>query len=100
MDGEKGESGTGNEPSRDMHGHGIFVLGQDQDSFGGNFTEPFVGNITDVNIWDVALDDEQIRRLADCANPVEPKPLFGWHELNLTIHEVKQVAAMMQCPGE
>ncbi|KAI4900826.1 hypothetical protein NFI96_024928, partial [Prochilodus magdalenae] len=100
VDGEKGESGTGNEPSRDMHGHGIFVLGQDQDSFGGNFTEPFVGNITDVNIWDVALDDEQIRRLADCANPVEPKPLFGWHELNLTIHEVKEVAAMMQCPGD
>ncbi|KAL7827305.1 hypothetical protein SRHO_G00330230 [Serrasalmus rhombeus] len=99
VDGEKGEWGTGTEPSRDMHGHGIFVLGQDQDSFGGNFTEPFVGNITDVNFWDVTLDDEQIRRLEDCTSLLEPKPLFSWQELNLTLHEVKEVAAVMQCPG-
>lgn len=100
VDGERGDWDVGREPARDIYGSGIFVLGQDQDSFGGNFTEPFVGNITDVNIWDVTLDDEQIRRLVDCTSPAEPRSLFSQRELNLTLHEVKEVSVVMQCPGQ
>uniref|UniRef100_A0A8B9GXK1 Pentraxin (PTX) domain-containing protein n=1 Tax=Astyanax mexicanus TaxID=7994 RepID=A0A8B9GXK1_ASTMX len=100
VDGKKGDGAAGSEPNRDMHGNGIFILGQDQDSFGGNFTEPFVGNITDVNVWDVTLNNEQVRRLEVCSRPVEPRPFLGWHELNLTLHEVTEVPEVIPCPGE
>ncbi|KAG9270471.1 adhesion G-protein coupled receptor D2 isoform X2 [Astyanax mexicanus] len=99
VDGKKGDGAAGSEPNRDMHGNGIFILGQDQDSFGGNFTEPFVGNITDVNVWDVTLNNEQVRRLEVCSRPVEPRPFLGWHELNLTLHEVTEVPEVIPCPG-
>lgn len=38
------------------------ILGQDQDSYGGNFDakQSFVGDIGDVNMWDFVLSPEQI----------------------------------------
>uniref|UniRef100_A0A8C7VAK9 Pentraxin family member n=1 Tax=Oryzias sinensis TaxID=183150 RepID=A0A8C7VAK9_9TELE len=51
VDGESKDTGSGTDTNRDIHGDGILILGQDQDSFGGNFTEPFFGNITDLNVW-------------------------------------------------
>ncbi|XP_066540032.1 C-reactive protein-like [Hoplias malabaricus] len=42
---------------------GVVILGQDPDSFVGNFDEKqsFVGEISDVNMWDFVLTEEQIR---------------------------------------
>uniref|UniRef100_A0A3B4UMX5 Pentraxin family member n=1 Tax=Seriola dumerili TaxID=41447 RepID=A0A3B4UMX5_SERDU len=53
VDGDRKDTGSGTDTSRDIHGDGIFILGQDQDSFGGNFTEPFFGTITDLNVWNI-----------------------------------------------
>uniref|UniRef100_A0A3Q3W6R8 Pentraxin family member n=1 Tax=Mola mola TaxID=94237 RepID=A0A3Q3W6R8_MOLML len=56
VDGDRKDMGSGMETFRDIFGEGILILGQDQDSFGGNFTEPFYGNITDLNVWNMSLE--------------------------------------------
>uniref|UniRef100_A0A4W5NDY0 Pentraxin (PTX) domain-containing protein n=1 Tax=Hucho hucho TaxID=62062 RepID=A0A4W5NDY0_9TELE len=63
VDGERGAMGSRTDTPRDIHGEGILILGQDQDSFGGNFTEPFIGNITDLNVWNTSLEQRQFRAL-------------------------------------
>ncbi|KAI5622130.1 adhesion G-protein coupled receptor D2 isoform X2, partial [Silurus asotus] len=100
VDGEKRDSATAKAPSRDIYGHGIFILGQDQDSFGGNFTEPFLGNMTDLNIWNLWLAEKEIRTLFTCSDGSNPMPFFSWHKRNLTLHPVvKEISGMVQCPG-
>uniref|UniRef100_A0A3P8T4Q0 Pentraxin family member n=1 Tax=Amphiprion percula TaxID=161767 RepID=A0A3P8T4Q0_AMPPE len=63
VDGDKKDTGTGTDTSRDIYGNGILILGQDQDSFGGNFTEPFFGNITDLNVWNTSLETRHVLAL-------------------------------------
>ncbi|XP_062855429.1 adhesion G-protein coupled receptor D2 isoform X2 [Trichomycterus rosablanca] len=100
VDGEQRDSSSDSGSSRDIYGSGIFILGQDQDSFGGNFTEPFVGNITEFNIWDVWLNQTQIQMLSICSPGMNLKPFFSWQERNLTLHTVvKEIALIMNCPG-
>uniref|UniRef100_A0A087XJY7 Adhesion G protein-coupled receptor D2 n=1 Tax=Poecilia formosa TaxID=48698 RepID=A0A087XJY7_POEFO len=70
----------------------------DQDSFGGNFTEPFFGNITDLNVWNVSLETRHVRALNLCSATIREK-LFSW---NLSLidshHVVKEVKAPLFCP--
>ncbi|XP_076846454.1 adhesion G protein-coupled receptor D2 isoform X2 [Brachyhypopomus gauderio] len=98
VDGELRDSATGTEISRDIHGNGILILGQDQDSFGGNFTEPFVGNITDLNIWDIWLDKTQIQMINSCPPLWTQKPIFSWLDRKLTLHAVSEVPTTVFCP--
>lgn len=101
VDGEKRDSASDKSPSRNIYGNGIFILGQDQDSFGGNFTEPFLGNMTDLNIWNSWLSEGQVRMLFTCSPTLNLRPFFSWHERNLTLHPVvKEISGMVQCPGE
>ncbi|KAM6965370.1 adhesion G protein-coupled receptor D2 [Aplochiton taeniatus] len=99
VDGERGDMGSGRDTSRDIHGDGILILGQDQDSFGGNFTEPFVGNITDLNVWNMTLEQRQLRALKACS-PLTQEKLFGWDMDKMSSHPVvKEVAAILFCPA-
>lgn len=101
VDGEKRDSAQEKASSRDIYGNGIFILGQDQDSFGGNFTEPFFGNMTDLNIWDSWLAERDVQTLFTCSPALHLKPFFSWHDRNLTLHHVvKEISGMVQCPGE
>uniref|UniRef100_A0A4W5Q7M0 Pentraxin family member n=1 Tax=Hucho hucho TaxID=62062 RepID=A0A4W5Q7M0_9TELE len=100
VDGVRGDMGSGSDTPRDIHGDGILILGQDQDSFGGNFTEPFVGNITDLNVWDTALEQRQFRTLNGCSSLTQDA-IFTWSIDNMTRHPVVgEVPAMLFCPGE
>ena len=100
VDGELGDTGAGADTPRDIHGEGIFVLGQDQDSFGGNFTEPFFGNVTDLNVWRAGLDGWQLRALNACS-PLSPgDEVFRWGVDEVTVHPVvREMEAMLFCPG-
>ncbi|CAB1321772.1 unnamed protein product [Coregonus sp. 'balchen'] len=99
VDGERGDMGSGSDTPRDIHGDGILILGQDQDSFGGNFTEPFVGNITDLNVWDTALEQRQFRALNGCSSLTQDA-IFTWSIDNMTRHPVvREVPAMLFCPA-
>uniref|UniRef100_A0AAY4DP89 Pentraxin family member n=1 Tax=Denticeps clupeoides TaxID=299321 RepID=A0AAY4DP89_9TELE len=76
VDGERKDFGSVTGAQRNIHGDGIFIIGQDQDSFGGNFTEPFVGNLTDLNVWNEMLDDKQLWVLKVCQPLLNIETLF------------------------
>ncbi|XP_029916972.1 adhesion G-protein coupled receptor D2 [Myripristis murdjan] len=99
VDGERKDMGLGLDTPRDIHRDGILILGQDQDSFGGNFTEPFVGNITDLNVWNISLEARQFRALNACS-PLTQEVLFSWSTDSISSHPVvKQLQAMIFCPA-
>ncbi|KAM7416860.1 hypothetical protein PAMA_018776 [Pampus argenteus] len=98
VDGDKKDTGSGTDTSRDIYANGILILGQDQDSFGGNFTEPFVGNITDLNVWNTSLETRHVRAFNTCS-PVTKEVLFSWSLDRLISHPViKKVQALLFCP--
>uniref|UniRef100_A0A3B4X4W6 Pentraxin (PTX) domain-containing protein n=1 Tax=Seriola lalandi dorsalis TaxID=1841481 RepID=A0A3B4X4W6_SERLL len=100
VDGDRKDTGSGTDTSRDIHGDGIFILGQDQDSFGGNFTEPFFGTITDLNVWNMSLDTRHVTALKACS-PMTHDVLFSWNMDLLSCHPVvKEVQALLFCPGK
>lgn len=100
VDGNKKDTGSSTDTSRDIHGDGIFILGQDQDSFGGNFTEPFFGAITDLNIWSMSLEMRHVSAFNACS-PVTQEALFSWNLDQLSRHPVvKEVQAQLFCPGK
>lgn len=99
VDGARKDMGSGTDMDRDIHGDGILILGQDQDSFGGNFTEPFFGNITDLNVWNVSLETIHVRALNLCSATIQEK-FFSWNlSLINSHHVVKEVKALLFCPG-
>ncbi|XP_043103819.1 adhesion G-protein coupled receptor D2 isoform X2 [Puntigrus tetrazona] len=102
VDGEMGDSDKGKARGngKDIHGDGIFILGQDQDTFGGNFTEPFFGNMTDLSVWDEALESEQVTALRTCSQLTNHRALFRWSDWTLAVHQsVRNVSAALTCPG-
>ena len=58
---------------------GALVLGQEQDSVGGRFDarQSFIGELTDVNIWDHVIKEQEIKRMSkSCLTGVGN--LFQW----------------------
>lgn len=100
VDGDRKDMGSGTDTSRDIYGDGIFILGQDQDSFGGNFTEPFFGNITDLNVWNITLEKRHVLAINACS-PITKETLFSWNLAHLSSHPVvKEVQVFLFCPGK
>lgn len=100
VDGDRRDAGSGADTSRDIFGDGIFILGQDQDSFGGNFTEPFFGNITELSVWKASLDEGHVRSLNAC-EPLTQEVLFSWNLEHISRHPgVQEVEALLFCPGK
>ncbi|KAK5870496.1 hypothetical protein PBY51_003438 [Eleginops maclovinus] len=99
VDGDKKDMGSGSDTSRSIYGDGILILGQDQDSFGGNFTEPFFGNITDLNVWNMSLEIRHVRALNTCSSKTQ-ELLFSWNLDLLSRHPVvNEVQALLFCPA-
>ncbi|KAG9467788.1 hypothetical protein GDO78_014300, partial [Eleutherodactylus coqui] len=65
---------------------GIFIIGQDQDSYGGTFKEKesFSGNITGLNVWAKVLRQDEIQKLSLCSK-LEQNIVFEWstHKLDI-----------------
>ncbi|XP_040898830.1 adhesion G-protein coupled receptor D2 [Toxotes jaculatrix] len=100
VDGDRKDTGSRTDISRDIHGDGIFILGQDQDSFGGNFTEPFFGAITDLNVWNMSLEMRHVTALNACSPMTQEEVLFSWKLDQLSSHPVvKEVQALLFCPA-
>ncbi|KAM8934215.1 adhesion G protein-coupled receptor D2 [Pelodytes ibericus] len=80
---------------------GIFIVGQDQDSFGGTFKqkESFSGNITDLNVWKKVLNDDEIQQLSSCCT-VEKDLIFGWNTHQLEMEPtLQEIDIPHVCPG-
>ncbi|KAM3918220.1 jeltraxin-like [Leptodactylus fuscus] len=69
-----------------IRGDPIIILGQEQDSHGGDFRDPqsFLGEMTDVNMWDKALADENM--MDYFADNEMNGNVINWKALNYTLH--------------
>ena len=64
-----------------IRGGGFLVLGQEQDSQGGTFDaeQSFIGEMTDVNIWDREIKDQEIMHISkSCLTGVGN--VFQWRD--------------------
>ncbi|XP_059167874.1 sushi, von Willebrand factor type A, EGF and pentraxin domain-containing protein 1-like [Physella acuta] len=52
-------------PSKPIPGNGSFIIGQEQDVMGGQFSssETFVGSLTQFNVWDGVLSLQEVHKL-------------------------------------
>uniref|UniRef100_A0A8C8RDB0 Pentraxin family member n=1 Tax=Pelusios castaneus TaxID=367368 RepID=A0A8C8RDB0_9SAUR len=64
---------------------GVIVLGQEQDSPGGGFdlNQSFVGELTDVYMWDTLLSRDEVRFVMH--NSIQPHHILDWRNLSYEI---------------
>ena len=65
-DGALQSSGSGLKRGYVIKTNGILIVGQEQDSFGGRFdaSQSFIGELTDLNIWNRVLSASEISKLS------------------------------------
>lgn len=66
---------------------GIFIIGQEQTTFGGSFREEasFSGSITELYVWDRVLHSHEIESLAKKCSPVSSRLVFCWSGATIKI---------------
>ncbi|XP_071373092.1 jeltraxin-like [Centroberyx affinis] len=69
-----------------IRGKPIIILGQEQDSHGGQFdiNQCFIGMMSDVHMWDYALSPCEIQRYVDDLN-FTPGNVLNWRALQFQI---------------
>ncbi|XP_059204401.1 C-reactive protein-like [Centropristis striata] len=71
---------------------GRVIIGQDPDSYLGDFeaSQSFVGEMSDINMWDSVLSDSQIRDVFS-GKKVQRGNVFDWETAELTVKGQVQV---------
>ncbi|XP_032832040.2 neuronal pentraxin-2-like [Petromyzon marinus] len=87
LDGVRTGSGDGLAPWRPLTGGGVIVLGQEQDVLGGHFdaTQAFVGELTQLGVWAVALPPQAVSSLAFCVPADTPARVLAWSRRGLEV---------------
>ncbi|MGH0118848.1 UNVERIFIED_CONTAM: hypothetical protein FKN15_001195 [Acipenser sinensis] len=96
MDGSVVGSGDKLFPSNDIGQNGVFIIGQEQDTFGSSFKkeESFTGNITQLHVWNQVLNSSAIQSMARDCSVISEGLFFTWNfsalqlEPSLKIHWV------------
>lgn len=72
--------GDGLNSSDSIGRDGLFVIGQEQDTFGGSFKkdESFSGSITELHIWDRVLNSSEIYTMEKECSPISSGLVFKW----------------------
>ncbi|KAM4013472.1 C-reactive protein-like isoform 2-T2 [Anomaloglossus baeobatrachus] len=72
------------------------ILGQDQDSFGGDFdsNQSFMGEMSDVHMWDYVLTPDNIQKVVADDYPGN---VINWKALNFEIHGNVLIQPKLQC---
>ncbi|XP_041130913.1 serum amyloid P-component-like [Polyodon spathula] len=83
----KGSVRKGVNRDRLLQGKPSVILGQEQDSYGGKFdkAQSFVGQISDVHMWDRALSPCEIQA-ANEGSSFQPGNVLNWAALQYTMH--------------
>jgi len=65
-DGVSQAKGSGLKTGHVINTNGILIIGQEQDWFGGGFdaTQNYIGELTDLNMWNRVLDASEISNLS------------------------------------
>ena len=84
------ESSAYNMPKSTSAFDSAFIIGQEPDSMRGNFDEgeAFPGDISELNVWDRALDDVEITGHADCKNTNRGN-VVTWNSSKFNMNTVK-----------
>ena len=63
-----------------IHGGGVMVLGQEQDALGGSLSpeEAFIGDLSQLNVWNKVLSPQDIYNLVRSCNHVEHGNVKAW----------------------
>lgn len=66
---------------------GLFIIGQEQTTFGGSFREEtsFSGSITELYVWDRVLHSHEIEAMAKKCSPVSSRLVFNWSGASMKI---------------
>ena len=69
-DGVLQDSGSGLKTGYRIQTYGILTIGQDQDSLGGDFdaSQSYVGELTDLNMWNKVLNASEVNNLSNSCN--------------------------------
>jgi len=91
IDGEKVESGSfaGDNQPEPVRPGGVFVVGQDQDELRGGYNskQSWSGAITQVNVWDFAMEEYDVQNLAECRSDAFGN-VIRWDEPNWILGDV------------
>ncbi|XP_077082757.1 adhesion G protein-coupled receptor D2 isoform X2 [Siphateles boraxobius] len=67
-------------------GDGLFMIGQEQETYGGyNSGKALCGNVTQLYMWDRLLVDTEIQSMEKICSPVSSGLFFKWNESALEI---------------
>ena len=77
---------------------GILILGQDQDSYGGGFEtkNAFVGDLSQVNMWDRVLSGDDISGMSKGCHS-EDGNVFKWSDFKSGVHGDATVVTPGSC---
>ncbi|CAJ1080710.1 neuronal pentraxin-2-like [Xyrichtys novacula] len=86
QDGEKLGSGDNLAAWHPIKPGGVIILGQEQDVVGGRFDagQAFVGELSQVNIWDRVLKPVEIQSMANCSSYF-PGNVISWLPSNVEV---------------
>ncbi|XP_076007349.1 adhesion G protein-coupled receptor D2 [Genypterus blacodes] len=86
-DGHLVSSGDGLHSSDRIGPDGLFIIGQEQDTFGGSFKkdESFSGSITELHIWERALNSSEIHTMEKECSPIPSRLVFKWSKETMEI---------------
>ncbi|KAL3051200.1 hypothetical protein OYC64_001467 [Pagothenia borchgrevinki] len=86
QDGEKLGSGDNLAAWHPIKPGGVIILGQEQDVVGGRFDagQAFVGELSQVNIWDRVLKPVEIQSMANCSSYI-PGNVISWLASNVEV---------------
>ncbi|XP_035379061.1 adhesion G-protein coupled receptor D2 isoform X2 [Electrophorus electricus] len=102
VDGLEVGHGSGLCSTDHIRGNGVFIIGQDQDTFGGSLKneEAFCGSITQLYIWDRALDTTEIQNMEKECSPIPYGLLFKWSASGLEMEpSLPKHWGHVQCQG-
>ena len=79
-DGDLEEEGNSFKTGYEIRRGGTLVLGQEQDSVGGDFqaTQSFQGMLTNVNLWDSVLFGAQIQEMSKSCQSHDEGNVYKW----------------------
>ncbi|XP_024289600.1 neuronal pentraxin-2-like isoform X1 [Oncorhynchus tshawytscha] len=86
QDGQKLGAGDNLAPWHRIKPGGAIILGQEQDMVGGRFdaTQAFVGELSQVNIWDKVLKPADILTMANCSS-YTPGNVVSWLDSDVEV---------------
>lgn len=79
--------GNGLNSSDSIGPGGLFIIGQEQNTFGGSFKkdESFSGSITELHIWDRVLHSSEIDRMEKECSPISSGLVFKWSGATIAV---------------